>query len=87
MPKFIKCPECGHVFKRPVVDRKFTGLGFSPPGMGVLRCPECKFEKRRKYFPIVGEGDTPPPSTPEAPKPIKQTSQADDIEESKFEDE
>ncbi len=88
MVKYIKCPNCGQVFKRPLMDRKFTGLGFNPPGLGVLRCPNCMEEKRRKYFEVVPEGEAQVVQQQvEGNHKVEATSEKDLIEDSKYEDE
>ncbi len=87
MAKYIKCPECGHVFKRPLVDEKRIGFGFNPPGLGVIHCPECKVEKRRKYFTIVPESEVNAQPAQTKEHTVKQPSEKEQIEASKFEDE
>lgn len=88
MVKYIKCPNCGHVFKRPLMDRKFSGLGFNPPGLGVLRCPNCQEEKRRKYFEVVPEGEAEATQVQAAPNhKVEASSEKDLIEDSRYEDE
>ena len=29
--KWLKCPDCGEVFKAPAMDQRASGLGLSPP--------------------------------------------------------
>ena len=70
------------------MDRKFTGLGFNPPGLGVLRCPNCQEEKRRKYFEVVPEGETQVvQQQAESNHTVKASSEKDLIEDSRYEDE
>lgn len=70
------------------MDRKYTGLGFNPPGLGVLRCPNCKEEKRRKYFEVVPEGEAGViQQQAEANHKVEATPEKDLIEDSRFEDE
>lgn len=57
MAKYLECPDCGFVFKAPLADLKFTHLGFTFPGLGIVRCPECKEEKRRKEYRQLLESD------------------------------
>ncbi len=58
MAKYLECPDCGFVFKAPIADIKLTHLGFTFPGLGLVRCPECKEEKRRREYRIVQESDS-----------------------------
>lgn len=88
MAKFIKCPDCGHVFKSPAVDIKRIGFGFTVPGLGVIRCPECKTEKRRKLFPLSTEEEANVSSgTSKSHATTPEPSEKDLIEESKYDDE
>lgn len=90
MPKFIKCPDCGYVFKRPLVDqKKRVTIGFSPPGLGVLICPNCKVEKRRKYFEVVPESEAGSVVQQQVASnhKVEVTSEKDLIEDSRYEDE
>lgn len=87
MSKFIKCPNCGHVFKSPAVDIKTFGFGFTFPGLGVIRCPDCKEEKRRKYFPVATDGEiAEPPKTRGTGHVVRETPIKDLIEDSRYED-
>ncbi|MCL4449876.1 MAG: hypothetical protein M1386_00970 [Candidatus Thermoplasmatota archaeon] len=55
MVKYLKCPECGFIFIAPLTDKKRIGFGFSPPGWGVVDCPNCKTEKPRNFYGKVSE--------------------------------
>ncbi len=90
MVKYLECPNCGFVFKAPVMDLKFTKLGVTFPGTGIVRCPECKQEKRRKHYAVVPESDLAKNATSKANDGTAQTkpaAESDLIEESRFEDE
>lgn len=70
------------------MDEKILGFGLTIPGLGVIKCPECKQKKRRKYFKVVDESalahnDELKAKEPENEEPKKET---DEIEESKYED-
>jgi predicted RNA-binding Zn-ribbon protein involved in translation (DUF1610 family) len=48
--KWLKCPDCGEVFKAPMVDQRFTGVGVNPPYLGRVKCPKCgQMRSRRDY--------------------------------------
>ena len=48
--KRLKCPSCGTVFTAPAMDLKRTGLGWTFPYLGRVKCPECgKSRSRRDY--------------------------------------
>lgn len=88
MAKFLVCPNCGKIFKSPVMDLKFIGLGWTVPGLGVVKCPECGEKKSRKHYKVAAEGDienlAPAAGVQKAAAPQAET---DLIEDSKFEDE
>jgi predicted Zn finger-like uncharacterized protein len=48
--KMLKCPECGTVFKAPMVDNKRSGLGFTFPYVGVVKCPKCGQSRSRRDY-------------------------------------
>ena len=89
MAKYLECPDCGFIFKAPVADIKFTHIGFTFPGLGLVRCPECKGEKRRKYYRKVQESDPSNNSAHIADKEVMPNlTSGDDMESgSKFEHE
>lgn len=90
MAKFLECPNCSFVFKAPAMDLKFNGLGWTVPGLGVVKCPECKQQKRRKYFKQVQESDLSRNSETRSDGTIRTNSRQDAndaIEDSRFEDE
>jgi len=39
--KQLKCPDCEHVFYAPVMEEKLSGLGWTFPYMGSVKCPKC----------------------------------------------
>ena len=45
MARMVKCPECGEVFKEPLIKGKRIGIGFNfIPGLpGVITCPRCNY--------------------------------------------
>jgi len=48
--KWLKCPQCGEVFKAPMVDQRRTGIGVNPPYLGRVKCPKCgQMRSRRDY--------------------------------------
>jgi uncharacterized C2H2 Zn-finger protein len=89
MVKFLECPNCGFVFKAPVMDLKFTHLGWTIPGAGVVRCPQCKEEKRRKHYKLAQETDLSknPASDSGVTAKAKPATESELVEESKYEDE
>jgi uncharacterized C2H2 Zn-finger protein len=60
MVKYLKCPDCSYVFKAPLTDMKRIGIGFSPPGLGVVECPNCKQAKPRKFYIVALEEEYRP---------------------------
>lgn len=89
MVKYLECPNCGFVFKAPIMDIKFTHLGWTIPGTGLVKCPNCKEEKRRKFYKKATESDLTRNSTAQdSADPVKATSKSetDMIEDSKYED-
>lgn len=87
MAKYIKCPNCGHVFKSPAMDNKRFGLGFTIPGMGVVRCPECKTDQGRRKYTVVTEQEAEVEKLERATRQPEKRSDEELIEGSKFEDE
>lgn len=84
MVKYFKCPKCNNGFKAPAVDQKFTGLGYTIPGLGVIVCPECHYRDRRKRFIQITEGEV----TQEKPVPSPEVKpEVETLEDSKFESE
>lgn len=54
--KQLKCPDCEYIFNAPNLEEKWTGLGWTLPYMGVIRCPECgKKRSRRDYNKVETE--------------------------------
>jgi len=55
--KWLKCPDCGEVFKAPAFDQRSLGVGVSPPYLGTLSCPKCRQTRSRRDY----QKATPPP--------------------------
>ena len=89
MVKFLECPNCGFVFKAPIMDMKFSHLGWTIPGTGVVRCPQCREEKRRKHYKKAQESQLANNATAKAHEDVasKPAAEPDLIEDSKYEDE
>ncbi len=89
MVKYLSCPNCGFVFKAPLMDMKFSHLGWTIPGTGVVRCPQCKEEKMRRHYKKAQESDLSKNSATNADETTetKPASEPDLIEDSKYEDE
>jgi predicted RNA-binding Zn-ribbon protein involved in translation (DUF1610 family) len=48
--KQLKCPDCEHVFNAPIMEEKISGLGWTFPYAGRIKCPKCgKSRSRRDY--------------------------------------
>lgn len=60
MARMVECPECGEVFKEPLIKGKRIGIGFNfIPGLpGIITCPKCKFKSDNSNFPTA---DSVPP--------------------------
>jgi uncharacterized C2H2 Zn-finger protein len=48
--KQLKCPECGTVFKGPMADNKRSGLGWTFPYLGTIKCPKCGQSRSRRDY-------------------------------------
>ncbi|MGH9918801.1 MAG: hypothetical protein ACRD6W_08045 [Nitrososphaerales archaeon] len=48
--RVLKCPECGTVFKAPLVDNKRSGLGYTFAYTGVVKCPKCGQSRGRRDY-------------------------------------
>jgi ssDNA-binding Zn-finger/Zn-ribbon topoisomerase 1 len=60
MARMVKCPECGEVFKEPLIKEKRHGIGINFPGMpGAITCPKCKYKSDSSVFP---NADSVPPA-------------------------
>ena len=57
--KWLKCPDCGEVFKAPALDQKSSGLGFNPPGLGKVQCPKCGQTRARRDYQKASPPDQP----------------------------
>jgi uncharacterized C2H2 Zn-finger protein len=57
--KKLKCPDCDTVFPAPAMDLKRSGLGWTFPFTGVVKCPKCgQMRGRRDYQ--KAPANTPP---------------------------
>jgi len=58
--KKLKCPDCGTVFAPPAMDLKRSGMGWTLPYMGTVKCPKCgESRSRRDYQKPPAEAKTP----------------------------
>jgi uncharacterized C2H2 Zn-finger protein len=48
--QMLKCPECGNVFRSPRVETKRSGLGWTLPYMGKIKCPKCGESRGRRDY-------------------------------------
>jgi uncharacterized C2H2 Zn-finger protein len=48
--RMLKCPDCGSVFTAPAMDRKRSGMGFTLPFMGSVKCPKCGESRPRRDY-------------------------------------
>jgi predicted RNA-binding Zn-ribbon protein involved in translation (DUF1610 family) len=48
--KQLKCPDCGTVFSPPAMDQKRSGLGWTLPFMGNVKCPTCGESRGRRDY-------------------------------------
>jgi predicted RNA-binding Zn-ribbon protein involved in translation (DUF1610 family) len=48
--KKLKCPDCGTVFNAPAMDNKRSGLGWTLPYLGVVKCPNCGEKRSRRDY-------------------------------------
>ncbi len=55
--KMLKCPDCGTVFAAPAVDAKRSGMGWTLPYAGKVKCPKCGESRSRRDYP------KPPPQS------------------------
>jgi uncharacterized C2H2 Zn-finger protein len=51
--KMLKCPDCGTVFNAPALDKKRSGLGWTIPYLGVVKCPKCGQSRGRRDYQTV----------------------------------
>jgi uncharacterized C2H2 Zn-finger protein len=59
--KMLKCPDCGTVFAAPAMDLKRSGLGWTIPYLGVVKCPKCGESRSRRDYqkaPIAAKTST-----------------------------
>ncbi|HYW85027.1 MAG TPA: hypothetical protein VFB30_17330 [Spirochaetia bacterium] len=48
--KMLKCPDCGTVFAAPAIDVKRSGMGWTLPYMGKVKCPKCGESRSRRDY-------------------------------------
>jgi hypothetical protein len=48
--KMLKCPDCGTVFAAPAMDNKRSGMGWTLPHMGKVKCPKCGEARPRRDY-------------------------------------
>jgi len=58
--KMLKCPDCGTVFPAPAMDVKRSGVGWTLPRFGYVKCPKCGESRSRRDY-------QKPPAVPKAP--------------------
>jgi predicted RNA-binding Zn-ribbon protein involved in translation (DUF1610 family) len=46
----LKCPDCGTVFSAPGMDNKRSGMGWTLPYMGGVKCPKCGESRSRRDY-------------------------------------
>jgi uncharacterized C2H2 Zn-finger protein len=51
--KMLRCPECGNVFAAPAFDNRRSGLGWTLPYLGQLKCPKCGQSRGRRDYKTV----------------------------------
>jgi uncharacterized C2H2 Zn-finger protein len=56
--KRLKCPDCGYVFKAPLMDEKTIGVGWTFPYIGKIECPHCHAFHSRRDYPKVEKIET-----------------------------
>ena len=57
--KKLKCPDCGTVFSAPLMDNKFTGLGWTLPYLGRVKCHKCGESRSRRDYQKVSVPSQP----------------------------
>jgi hypothetical protein len=55
--KRLKCPQCGQVFKSPLMDQKMFGAGWTLPYLGSVKCPHCGSERSRQEYEKVNAAE------------------------------
>jgi len=55
----LKCPDCGTVFSAPLMDNKFSGLGWTLPYTGRVKCPNCGESRSRRDYQKVRASSQP----------------------------
>jgi hypothetical protein len=79
------CPNCGEIFKNPILTQKRLTGGFSIYPLGTLTCPKCGYNASSFKFrrPKSGEQPRTPPLQESKPEPSESDSKK--LDESKFE--
>lgn len=71
----LRCPDCGAVFNAPAMDSKRSGVGWTLPYMGTVKCPKCGEARGRRDYQkvkvkeprfngIIPQEGSPSPSPP-----------------------
>ncbi len=71
----LRCPDCETVFNAPAMDNKRSGMGWTLPYMGAVKCPKCGETRGRrdyqkvkvkepKFNGIIPQEGSPSPSPP-----------------------
>ena len=56
--KQLKCPDCEYIFNAPIMEEKWSGLGWTFPYMGVIKCHKCGNKRsRRDYSKVEAESE------------------------------
>jgi ssDNA-binding Zn-finger/Zn-ribbon topoisomerase 1 len=56
--KQLRCPDCEHVFNAPIMEEKWSGLGWTLPYMGIIRCTKCGNKRSRRDYNKVEQQQT-----------------------------
>ena len=48
--KSLKCPNCGTSFGAPAMDAKRSGIGWTFPYLGKVKCPKCGETRSRRSY-------------------------------------
>jgi hypothetical protein len=58
--KLLKYPDCGTVFAPPAVDAKRSGMGWTLPYTGSVKCPKCGEKRSRRDYQKAPRQTQPP---------------------------
>ncbi len=87
MVKYIRCENCGSVFKSPAMDQKRFGYGLTIPGLGLVECPGCHERTSRKHYATATEEDYYAFQQKGKTEQPVQKSEKDLVDDSRYEDE